>query len=103
MGSAVMTAHGHWVLRRGGLQGRLGWAVTSDGDRSAALLVRVWLEGGAPSFRGRLTTMDTSRGQRGVEEATVALASSPRDVVDAVRAWLDEFLRDATSSIDSDE
>ncbi|MBM7809036.1 hypothetical protein JOD57_004873 [Geodermatophilus bullaregiensis] len=73
-----------------------------DGDRSAALLVRVWLEDGAPAFRGRLTTVDTSPGRRGTQEATVALASSPDDVLDAVRAWLDAFLRDAGNPIDSD-
>ena len=100
MGSAVMTAHGHWVLRRGGLQGRPGWAVTSDGGRSAALLVRVWLEGGAQSFRGRLTSMDTSPDSAGEHLATVGLAAWPRDVVEAVRAWLDEFLGDDPTSID---
>jgi hypothetical protein len=76
--------------------------VTVDGDRSAALLVRIWLEDGAQSFRGRLTTLGTSPGRRGTEEATVALAASPDDVLDAVRAWLDAFLRDARNSIDSD-
>ncbi|SFN88252.1 hypothetical protein SAMN05660359_00413 [Geodermatophilus obscurus] len=74
-----------------------------DGDRSAVLLVRVWLEDGARSFRGRLTTLDTSAGRAGVDAATVALASSPRDVVEAVRAWLTEFLGDAPNPIDSDE
>jgi hypothetical protein len=77
--------------------------VTVDGDRSAALLVRVWLEDGVESFRGRLTSMDTSPGPGGAGEATVALTASPRDVLDAVRAWLEDFLRDATNSIDSDE
>jgi len=98
-----MTARGQRVVCWGGPHGRPRWAVTLDGDRSAALFVRVWLEDGAQSFRGRLTTMDTSPGQRGAQETTVALASSPGDVVDAVRAWLDGFLGDATDSIDSDE
>jgi hypothetical protein len=98
-----MTARGPWVVHRGRPQGRPGWAVTLDGDRSAAPLVRVWLEDGAQSFRGRLTTMDTSPGQPGAEEPTVALASSPGDVIDAVRAWLDEFLGNAPDPIDSDE
>jgi hypothetical protein len=98
-----MTARGHRVVRWGEPQGRSRWAVTVDGDRSAVLLVRVWLEDGADSFRGRLTSMDTAPGQLAAEEGTVAVASSPRDVVDAVRAWLDDFLRDAANPIDSDE
>jgi hypothetical protein len=76
--------------------------VTVDGDRSAVLIVRVWLEDGTESFRGRLTSMDTAAGQRAAEEATVAVASSSRDVVDAVRAWLDDFLGDAANPIDTD-
>jgi hypothetical protein len=55
----------------------------------------VWLEDGARVFRGRLTTMETSPGGRGADEVAVALASSPREVVDAVRAWLDQFVGDA--------
>jgi hypothetical protein len=78
-----------------------GLAVTVDDDRSAALLIRVWLEDGAREFRGRLTTIDTSPDQRGRDEATVALASSPRDVVDAVREWLTAFVEGAPDSIDS--
>jgi len=77
--------------------------VTVDRDRSAALLLRVWLEDGARNFRGRLTTLDTSPGRRGAEEATVAVVSSPDDAADAVRAWLDEFLDEAPESIDSEE
>ena len=98
-----MTTRGRRAVRWGGRQGRPRWTVTLDGDRSAALLVRVWLEDGAESFRGRLTSLDTSPGQPGTEEATVALTASPRAVVEAVRAWLDDFLRDASNSIDSDE
>jgi hypothetical protein len=64
-----------------------------DGDRSAVLLVRVWLESdGGQAFRGRLTAVDTTPGLRAGEEATVAVASSTDEVVDAVRAWLDGFL-----------
>ena len=73
-----------------------------DGDRSAALLVRVWSEDGARNFRGRLTSIDTSPGRRGPEEATVALASSPGDVVDAVRAWLDDVLPEPPQGMDGD-
>jgi hypothetical protein len=62
-----------------------------DDDRSATLILRVWLEGGTDGFRGRLTTVDTSV-RHGGGEVTVAVASSPGETVDAVRAWLDEFL-----------
>ncbi len=80
-------------VRRGGTDGRPGWAVTVDGDRSAALLVRVWREDdGLEAFRGRLTAVDTTPGPRAGEDPTVAVASSSDDVVDAVRAWLDDFL-----------
>lgn len=98
-----MTARGPRVVRRDGPQGRARWPVTPAGDRSAALLVRVWLEDGAPVFRGRLTTMETSPGGPGAAEVAVALTSSPHDLVDAVRAWLDRFLDDATNSVDGDE
>jgi hypothetical protein len=57
-------------------------------DRSATLVIRVWREDSGDAFRGRLTSLDTSPGSGG-EELTVALASSPEAVVDAVRAWLD--------------
>jgi hypothetical protein len=80
-------------VRRAGTDVRPGWTVTVDGDRSAALLVRVWLESdGGQAFRGRLTAVDTTPGPRAGEEATVAVASSTDEIVDAVRAWLDDFL-----------
>jgi hypothetical protein len=74
-----------------------------DGDRSAALLIRVWLEDGTRDFRGRLATIDTSPGPRGGEEATVALASSPSEVIAAVHEWLDAFLGGASDPIDTEE
>jgi hypothetical protein len=46
--------------------------------------------------------METSPGGRGVEEVAVALAASPRDVVDAVRVWLDRFTGDARDPVDGD-
>jgi hypothetical protein len=58
-------------------------------DRSAALLVRIWLEDGAVSFRARMTAV----GMQGARDQTVALAASTTDVIDAVGKWLDEFLR----------
>ena len=73
-----------------------------DGDPSAVLVVRVWLEGGS-QFRARLTTASTSPGSGVGEEVTVTVASSPTDVVSAVRAWLDEFLDTGSVSIDSGE
>jgi len=61
-------------------------------DRSAALLVRVWLEGGPDNFRARLTTGDPASGAEVAGTVTVAVASSPDAVVVAVRAWLDDFV-----------
>ena len=57
-----------------------------EGDRSAALLVRVWSEDGGRTLRGRLTGRDTSPGAPGT---TVALVASAEGVLDAVRDWLD--------------
>ncbi len=59
-------------------------------DRSAALVIRVWDEGGPSGFRARLSSASTAAGTDGGEQ-TVALAASPEDVLAAVRAWLDEF------------
>jgi hypothetical protein len=58
-------------------------------DRSAALLVRVWLEDGTEHFRARVTAV----GMPGSEDRTVALAASTSDLIDAVSKWLDDFLR----------
>jgi len=63
-------------------------------DPSAALLVRVWREDGAESFRARLTAV----GLHGSEERTVALAASTSDVIRAVSQWLDDFLRYGTAT-----
>ena len=62
--------------------------VTLSNDRSATLVIRVWREGD-DAFRSRLTSLDTSPGAGG-EELTVGLASSPDEVVEAVRSWLDD-------------
>lgn len=97
-----MTTRGSRAVHRVGAQRRSRRAGTSAGDRSAALLVRVWLEDGAQVFRGRLTAMETSPGGTGAEEVAVALAASPRDVVDAVRAWLDRVTGDARDPVDGD-
>ncbi|MGY1794911.1 hypothetical protein ACI796_13080 [Geodermatophilus sp. SYSU D00525] len=71
-------------------------AVTEE--RSAALLVRVWLEGATDEFRARVTAVGLGTSE---EDRTVALASSPREVVDAVGEWLQDFLGDGTRPIDN--
>jgi hypothetical protein len=76
--------------------------VTLDDDRSAALVIRVWLEGESDQFRSRLTAATASAGSSLGDEVTVAVASSPREVTDAVSEWLQEFVRDALKRIDSD-
>jgi hypothetical protein len=61
-------------------------------ERSAALLVRVWLEDGADGFRARVTAVGAARGAAG-EDPTVAVAATPSDLLDAMREWLDSFVR----------
>jgi hypothetical protein len=68
-------------------------AVTDD--RSAALLLRVWTEGGGDQFRARLVAVGPDGRESG---RTIALASSPDGVLDAVSRWLDEYLRDGTAT-----
>ena len=67
-------------------------------DPSAALLIRVWLEGPG-EFRARLLTAAAGTP---AEEVTVAVASSPDDVLDAVRVWLDGFIANAADPGDGD-
>ncbi len=61
-------------------------------DRSAALLIRVWLEDGADHFRARLTAVGPDSP---AEDQTIAVTASTGDVLEAVRGWLEEFLRSA--------
>jgi hypothetical protein len=70
----------------------MGRKLTSIDERSATLLVRVWVEGGTDNFRGRLATVDTSLAQGGDVEVSFAVTSSPDATVEAVRSWLDAFL-----------
>ena len=63
-------------------------------DRSAALLLRVWIEEESDQFRARLMAVGSGQGS----DRTVALASSPDDVLEAVSHWLDEYLRQATTT-----
>ncbi|MGY1810519.1 hypothetical protein ACI8AF_24375 [Blastococcus sp. SYSU D00669] len=57
-------------------------------DRSAALLVRVWLEDAADGFRARVTAIGRETPD---EDRTIAVASTPGEVLDAVRQWLESF------------
>lgn len=66
---------------------------------SAALLIRVWLEG-TGEVRARLLTLGDVTEETPAEEVTVAVVSSPDDVVDAVRIWLDGFARQASDPLD---
>ena len=70
-------------------------------DRSAALLIRVWLEG-AGAFRARLTTIAGAEDQAPAHEVTVAVASTPGDVLEAVRAWLESSTGDRSIPMDGD-
>jgi len=69
-------------------------------DRSAVLLVRVWREG-TEAFRARLTALGDAADGSPLEEVTVAVASSPGDVVTAVRSWLDDFLAEGADAVDT--
>jgi hypothetical protein len=57
-------------------------------DRSGALLIRVWLEECPDQVRARVIAL----GLEGSADQTVAVASSVREVLDAVGKWLDEFV-----------
>ena len=65
--------------------------MTVDDDRSGVLLIRVWLEDGADSFRARLTAVGPLCGRDPGNDIAVVLASSPAGVCDAVRAGLSSF------------
>ena len=70
-------------------------------DPSAALLIRVWLDGPG-EFRARLLALRDAAAGTPADEVTVAVASSPGDVLDAVRDWLDGFLGQAPGPVDGD-
>jgi hypothetical protein len=54
------------------------------------LVVRAWMEGDPPLLKARITrTADVIAGER-----TFETASSPEEIVDCVRAWLDELAGD---------
>jgi hypothetical protein len=71
-------------------------------DPSAALLIRVWFEG-AGEFRARLLTLRDATAETPPEAVTVAVASSPGGVLDAVRGWLDDFTRRPADRGDVDQ
>ncbi|MGY1690659.1 hypothetical protein [Geodermatophilus sp. SYSU D01105] len=63
-------------------------------DRSAALVVRAWREGG-DGFRARVVEVGLDAAE---QDRTIAVASSPGEVLDAVGHWLDEFVGDQTDT-----
>ena len=62
-------------------------------ERSAVLLIRVWLEGEDDAFRARVTAMGVPPDGTSGEETTVAVTASPGDVLTAVEHWLEDFFR----------
>ncbi|WP_369138151.1 hypothetical protein [Modestobacter versicolor] len=83
----------HPVGSRPGVVRRSGGGAGRTGDPSAVLLVRVWREEGTGSFRARLV-VEAPVGDPPAEPRTVAVASSPGEVLIALRHWLDAFLHD---------
>jgi len=66
-------------------------------NRSAALLVRVWLEAGPDDLRARLTALGPQpSGAAG--DVTVAVTASRRELLDAISDWLDQFLESRTAT-----
>ncbi|MGY1706534.1 hypothetical protein ACI79C_18355 [Geodermatophilus sp. SYSU D00697] len=64
-------------------------------DRSAALVVRAWREEGVDGFRARVVAVGLGASE---QDRTIAVASSPGEVLDAVGHWLDEFVGDQTDT-----
>jgi hypothetical protein len=69
-----------------------------DGEPSATLVIRVWLEDGdgdgdGDGFRARLTSARVANEREAGNGVAVAVAASVEQVIDAVRGWLDEFTR----------
>jgi hypothetical protein len=88
---------GTWVWRP---RDRSVWMVPVSDDRSAALLIRVWLEGDHGAMRARLTTLLPSRGDEAPDEVAVAVVASASDVLSAVGEWLDDVLGHGREPID---
>jgi hypothetical protein len=68
--------------------------VTVSADHSAALVLRVWFEDATDGFRARLTTADDTVPRGRDRDVTVAVASSPGDVLEAIAAWMDRLSGD---------
>jgi hypothetical protein len=78
--------------------------VLVSSDRATALLIRVWLEGEqepGSAFRARVMAV-RGPGTARVEDVTLAVAASPREVIAAVGDWLEGFLGDAPDPVDDD-
>lgn len=61
---------------------------TQASDRTAILVVRLWVEPSADGLRARITrTLDAA----GVEQA-MSTAATPDDICAAVRSWVDAFV-----------
>jgi hypothetical protein len=79
------------------------WKVLLPKDQSFALLIRVWFEDGAENFRARVATLGgRSEQDEPRTDSTVAVASSPREVVSAVSGWLDAVVRHGGHPIDGE-
>lgn len=69
---------------------------TPTPDRSAILIVRLWIERDSPDgFRARITQTLDSTGH----EQAMAAASDPEDVYATVRAWVEAFSQPVELSI----
>jgi hypothetical protein len=103
MGATAQDPRSGWSVEPGPDQPDARWTGILDEDRAAALLVRVWVEADSDQFRARLTAIDTSGAAgAGAEQQTIAVAASVSDAVNAVRGWLEDFLRLVDEPIDSE-
>ena len=65
--------------------------VMMNDDRSAMLVLRAWTD--SDELRVRLTSGDTTYGEPAGKDLEVGVEHSVDGVTEAVRAWLEEFLR----------
>jgi hypothetical protein len=68
------------------------WRTDVSQSHSSALLIRVWLGDVDDTLRARLLSSDGPGTTSAVEDMTVAIASTPEDVLTAVGDWLERFL-----------
>jgi hypothetical protein len=57
-------------------------------EEAAALVIRVWRETDGGDLKARIT----KRPDLGAEAEATSVVTSPEDVYDEVRAWLEEFV-----------